>query len=81
MQGFGRETGHVIPMKTLAYALAAGLLVLLVPIVHADDECRDPPCPDEIIERIKDYPHCIVFGYSLEPPYYYLNPGCLFPLP
>lgn len=71
-------------MRTLAYALAASLLVLSAPVATAE-ECPLNICPEDVLEevcgKIPAWPHCTVFSYGLNPPGYRINPNCLFPLP
>lgn len=62
-------------MKALAYALL-GCLLVIAPTVAADWNPIIGPS-----ERVPGWPHCMVLGYQLDPPYIYKDPTCLFPLP
>lgn len=56
-------------MKT---ATTLAVAILLVPLAEADEQSENED---------GQWPHCLVFWYSLAPPGFRLDPGCLFPLP
>lgn len=62
-------------MKTLAYALAGCLVLLLAPAVAAD--CPGGICPEDVPDRVQRTAECSIFVYWLDPPGYRLDPSCI----
>ncbi len=62
-----------------AKALMIVTALLLAPVASAEEETGQQP--EDEAGPMENYPHCLVFWYSLNPLEYNVSPECLFPLP